>query len=130
MKTILITIALLFGLSMQAQSYDYYETLHDRYQKKARTGGTLTGIGVSLFVTSYVVGYGANSRDDDLLLAFSGLGFITSFVFFNVGVPIWTVNAIKKRNNWHEMQKRKPEPAIKEIVLGATNNGIGLIVKL
>lgn len=128
MKTIFITIALFIGLSLQAQSYDYYETLHDRYQKKARMGATFTGIGIGLFTVSYVVGYTANNADDDLLLATAGLGFITSFVFFNLGVPIWTVNAIKKRNNWHEMEKRKP--VIKEITLGTTNNGIGLIVKL
>lgn len=130
MKKLVFITFMLVGIGLQAQSYAHYESLHDKYKKKASLGATFTGIGVGIFAASYVMGFTANSNGDDALLATAGLGFITSFVFFNVGVPLWAVNGAKKRANRREMEKWKPEPAIKEIAIGTTNNGIGLIVKL
>jgi hypothetical protein len=40
---------MLVGIGLQAQSYDHYKALHDKYKKKANLWATFTGIGLGVF---------------------------------------------------------------------------------
>jgi hypothetical protein len=103
----------------KGHDYEYYNKKYQRTNSLARSGTTLTMIGVVGIVAGTLMLKG----DSDQNSAIGGLAFIGGSVLFNIGMPLLITNGIKASNNQYAMKKTKNKPSLS---FGTTNNGIGL----
>ena len=142
MKNVIIVALMLVGSIGQAQQYmnntvqDDFNIYQERYNKANVTGKIGAGLAISgagVFLLSQVIllgvetdYYGEPLPGQESTLAVAGFGLIYSFVAFNVGMPLWMSSIHKKNVNKKMMRRYQPV----SLNVGATNNGVGLILKL
>lgn len=103
----------------KGHDYNYYLGLYHKATSRKRAGIFLTVIGFGMEVAGIVL-LGDNTTANDN----TGTGlYVAGSIAFNVGIPIWIANGIKRKNNKRAMGETKKDL---NLTLGPNQTGMGL----
>ena len=105
----------------KGHDFNYYKVLFHKANSQKKIGVFLTIIGFGLEIAGTVMISDNTSAND-----YTGAAlYVSGFIAFNVGVPLWIAGGIKRKNNKRAMEETKKGL---NLSIKNTEYGIGLVM--